>query len=707
MDPFQWLGFLLDSSIKLKKFKALVYTAGGSVQRVWNRFVASVLDVQLSLESLELLFDNGNPVFELERMDKWAPKLRILSVSPVGGLKALLCKKRLIETVVIRSIPARYISYLCAKELKNADTIKEIIYRGPVEDGLVSFPELFGAMPASLRIFRGELWLRFSTEDFFLQVSLPVFGFIVTDMTILIESVFGIERKPQELLTAFALTHYLTEFDIGDSSRSLMGFFSVGEADIFHTDLESYEDAYLGDRATCSLKNITTRMDSVQLPAHSNWPRVGLHLIPDDVIIYILDFFESTTLAAMTLANRHLHELATPALYRHITIPEKEGGNSEHRQSAARLLRTLSRRPSLTIFVQHLENAPPQIPLHALKSIWTDHADLSDSNPRSAEQDAHAHSNLQHVAVDVMKSCVNLRSLHVAGTVSTLQVLDRPQWLSFLLDSSIRLKRFKILTYPEGPLTGRIWQDFVASILDVQLSLEYLDINQCSNKNPPFEEEIMEGWAPKLRILVGRHVGGLRPLLSNKRSIETVVVRSILRSDISFLCGDQLRSTDNIKEVIYQGPEAVEPNNFPVLFSAMPASLRIFRVEIWLDIGTEEIFFQLINMVTLTESVFNVNRQPQLLLHALIFTPDLTELDIADSSYSISGLLRIAGADIFQTDSAWHEEECARDQATWLARYSGICPKLQSLTFPDGKRWIRVENKWIPRDRYSWSGYVG
>ncbi|KIO29944.1 hypothetical protein M407DRAFT_242446 [Tulasnella calospora MUT 4182] len=56
----------------------------------------------------------------------------------------------------------------------------------------------------------------------------------------------------------------------------------------------------------------------------------------------------------------------------------------------------------------------------------------------------------------------------------------------------------------------------------------------------------------------------------------------------------------------------------------------------------------------------------------------------------------MAQGDIFQTDLALHEEGCLRDQATWLARYSEVCPELRAFTFPDGTRWARVKDRWIP-----------
>ncbi|KAG9050682.1 hypothetical protein FS837_003409 [Tulasnella sp. UAMH 9824] len=332
-------------------------------------------------------------------------------------------------------------------------------------------------------------------------------------------------------------------------------------------------------------------MDSI--PAHSNLPRVGLHLIPDDIILYIFDVLESTTVAAMTLANRHLQELATPTLYRNITIPRKEGRNIEHLKSAARLLRTLSGRPSLTILVQYLENAPPHIPLHLLGSIWSEHTDLSGSHAVAAEQSAHSHPRLRRLAVDAMKSCVNLRSLGVAGTFS-LEIVESSPWLAItcLLDSRIKLKMFKTSANWDDSVSGKIWNHLVARILDVQLSLDYLDF-PFTYVDPPLGEERMEKWAPKLRILVGSRTPQLKALLSDTRPIETLVVRSVSMNDMALLCGDQLGGVDTIKEIIYQGPEVVEPfTSFPAMFGAMPPSLRIFRGEIWLDLPAEDCFFQ-------------------------------------------------------------------------------------------------------------------
>ncbi|KAG8916022.1 hypothetical protein FRC01_003432 [Tulasnella sp. 417] len=103
-------------------------------------------------------------------------------------------------------------SSLFAERLEAVDTVKEIVYWGRAEHELIDFPALFGTIP-SLRIFRGEVWLDFSTEDDFLQ----------------------------ELLSAFALTPHPTEFEIWDPSYSLASFFDVAQADISLTSIASRE----------------------------------------------------------------------------------------------------------------------------------------------------------------------------------------------------------------------------------------------------------------------------------------------------------------------------------------------------------------------------------------------------------------------------------------------------------------------------------
>ncbi|KAG8900001.1 hypothetical protein FRC00_000253 [Tulasnella sp. 408] len=328
-------------------------------------------------------------------------------------------------------------------------------------------------------------------------------------------------------------------------------------------------------------------MDST--PDRYCWPRVGLRRIPDDVIFYILDFLQSTALGAMTLANRHLQDLATPALYRYITIPKKEDKHVEHQESAARLLRTLSQRPSLTLLVRSLENAPPVIPLQLLSRISSEHTDPSDSQAVPPEEISSRDSLLGSGLADVMKSCVNLRSLTVDGEVPVLSFLETGNWLSFLLDRSINLKDLKLFVYPKGGIAMAAWNQFVARILEVQLSLEYLDYS-FDNKTPVFAGEQMEKWTPKLRILGGTQVGGFEALLSSKRSIETMVVRSIPMMDFPHLLGSQLKSASNIKELIYHGPEK-DSIDFGELFATMPW-LSSFRGETWLSVPLEDFFLK-------------------------------------------------------------------------------------------------------------------
>ncbi|KIO29941.1 hypothetical protein M407DRAFT_226107 [Tulasnella calospora MUT 4182] len=330
-------------------------------------------------------------------------------------------------------------------------------------------------------------------------------------------------------------------------------------------------------------------------PDHYHWPRVGLCRIPDDVILYILDCLQSSALGAMTLANRHLQELATPALYRNITIPQKEDKHIEHEESAARLLRTLSRRPSLAVLVRSLENAPPVIPLELRSRIDSEHMDPSD-----------------------------------------------PQTEYF-------------------PTSA--WNRFVGRILDAQLSLEHLDY-PFDNKRPVFVKEMMEKWAPKLRVLGGSQVGGFKAFLSNKHSIETLV----------------LKSANTIKELVYQGQEK-DSIDFGELFATVPW-LSSFRGETWLSVPLEDFFrkdlpWAFTSAPYLEEFDLHVHYRPP--THVLsIFQPKAPELDLPS-----------------------RDQEWPRDQTALLKRYSTVCPELRVFTFPDGRRWARIEDKWMYQDQFA------
>ncbi|KIO29940.1 hypothetical protein M407DRAFT_20999 [Tulasnella calospora MUT 4182] len=205
-------------------------------------------------------------------------------------------------------------------------------------------------------------------------------------------------------------------------------------------------------------------MDTIM--GHSNGPIVGSHRIPDDIIIYILDFLESDTLGTMARASRHLQEVVTPTLYCKITIPQKEGKDIEHQKTAARLLRTLSRKSSLTALVRHFENAPTLVPPEVLKSVCSEHTYPSNLETGSGDQSSLVHPS-HPVPEDAMRSCVNLQSLTVAGTIDIGNINGTGGWLSFLLDPSIKLKNLRLLVYPQGLLTWAIWNSFVVKILDI------------------------------------------------------------------------------------------------------------------------------------------------------------------------------------------------------------------------------------------------
>ncbi|KAG8900017.1 hypothetical protein FRC01_010292, partial [Tulasnella sp. 417] len=329
-------------------------------------------------------------------------------------------------------------------------------------------------------------------------------------------------------------------------------------------------------------------MDST--PDHSNRPTVGLLCIPDDVIIYILDFLDSATLAAVTQANQHLQELATPPLYRDITIPWEEGQRIKPQESAARLIRTLSKRPSLKVLVQSIENAPSVLSIDPLERVWSEHTDSSELQDGSSGGGAPTRKQLCRVPLDVMKSCVNLRSVNVVEAGSYLYFIDQCRWLNFLLDPSICLKHLKFLNRPEGRVNCHQWNGLFGCILDVQLSLECLDC-PVSNRMNAFEEGRMEKWAPNLRALGGGHLGPFKVLLSNKRSIEKLVVRSIPMEGTSSLLAERLEAVDTVKEIVYRGRAKDELVDFPALFGTVP-SLRTFRGEVWLDFPTEDDFLQ-------------------------------------------------------------------------------------------------------------------
>ncbi|KAG8961635.1 hypothetical protein FRC00_011625 [Tulasnella sp. 408] len=322
-----------------------------------------------------------------------------------------------------------------------------------------------------------------------------------------------------------------------------------------------------------------------------NWPKFGSRRIPDDIMIYILDFLESTALAAMALANRHLKEVITPTLYRTITIPG--GGNNyiSHQTSAAQFIRTLMHRPSLAVLVRHLENAPPVIPSYLLGSACLGCTIFSPLIPAFAEQGGSSGSQPHGLPMDVMKLCVNLRSLTVAGLVPFHLTRETNNWLNFLLDPSIKLKRLKLLAHAQHDTIKTRWNRFVAQILDVQLSLEYLEY-PFDNKYPEIEKERIDKWVPELRVLCGDDVRGFKALLSGKRSIETVVVRGIPMKDIRRFLGAQLTDVDTIEELVYQGPE-VDSLNFADLFETVP-SLKVFSGEVWLSVvdPLEDLFLQ-------------------------------------------------------------------------------------------------------------------
>ncbi|KAG8912606.1 hypothetical protein FRC01_005000 [Tulasnella sp. 417] len=225
-----------------------------------------------------------------------------------------------------------------------------------------------------------------------------------------------------------------------------------------------------------------------------------------------------------------------------------------------------------------------------------------------------------------------------------------------------------------------MWNRFIGRILDAQLSLEYFDC-PISNTEAEFEEGRVEKWVPKLRVLGGDHLGPFEVLLSNKRSIEKLVVRSIPMGDISSLFAERLEAVDTVTEIIYREPEEDQVIDFPALFGTMP-SLRTFRGEMWLNFPTEYDFLQE-------------------LLKAFASTPHLTEFEIEDSTYPLADFLHAAQADISPTGLASQEVESLRDRAMWLARYSKICPEFRSFTFPGGKRWARINDQWILRDCFS------
>ncbi|KAG8961637.1 hypothetical protein FRC00_011627 [Tulasnella sp. 408] len=192
--------------------------------------------------------------------------------------------------------------------------------------------------------------------------------------------------------------------------------------------------------------------------------------LPEDILLYTLGFLESHILLAIVRANQRLHALATPVLYRHIVLP-----NPQHvlanRTTAARLLITLSKNPSLAVFIQSMENAPPTIPPALIYSIPPE----TISRARVPGLTASEQVEVPQTSLNnPMRFCVNMRSLKVQTPIQANGVHEDGGWLNFLLEPGIKLKKLTLLVKPH-PSGVPAWNRFLARVLDHQTSLEYLD----------------------------------------------------------------------------------------------------------------------------------------------------------------------------------------------------------------------------------------
>ncbi|KAG9050678.1 hypothetical protein FS837_003405 [Tulasnella sp. UAMH 9824] len=395
--------------------------------------------------------------------------------------------------------------------------------------------------------------------------------------------------------------------------------------------------------------------------------------LPEDILLYTLGFLESHVLLAIVRANRRLHALATPVLYRHIVLPHPHSVLA-NRTAAAKLLITLSKNPSLAVFIQHVENAPPTIPPALIYSI-----------PPETISGARVPGLMTSEEVQVpqtslnnpMRFCVNMRSLKVQTPIQANGVHEDGGWLNFLLEPGIKLKKLTLFVKP-GPTGVPAWNRFLARVLDHQTSLEYLDYtgffpeNDHAAQQSIFPEGRVERWLPNLRTLKGSRISAFNTILSNERPVKRVVVRGVSLTDIRWFLAPFLKKAEGLHEFsCYQAVSGREVD-LGVLFASMPA-LRIFRVKTSLEISLDDLF-------------------SKHLPNALALAPCLTEIDFKDT---IPPRAQVGLATpVVLSEPAPQDQEIPKGQASLLVLYSAACPTLKKFVFLDGRRWVRVDDSW-------------
>ncbi|KAG8946622.1 hypothetical protein FRC04_011516 [Tulasnella sp. 424] len=150
------------------------------------------------------------------------------------------------------------------------------------------------------------------------------------------------------------------------------------------------------------------KMVRTTLGSTGDEPTFRFQDLPDDLLLYILSFLSPHILSAVARANRRVHELATPILYRSIVFPNAQFFMAD-RTAATKLLTTLAKNPSLGSFIQHLENAPPTIPPAIIYGIASS-GNITGPIPLITDEDGNV---TQESLSKAMRLCVNLRSLEV------------------------------------------------------------------------------------------------------------------------------------------------------------------------------------------------------------------------------------------------------------------------------------------------------
>ncbi|KAG8946623.1 hypothetical protein FRC04_011517 [Tulasnella sp. 424] len=395
--------------------------------------------------------------------------------------------------------------------------------------------------------------------------------------------------------------------------------------------------------------------------------------LPEDLLLYILAFLNSHILSAVARANRRLHALATPILYRSIVLPNPQLVMA-NRRAAAKLLIALVKNPSLGPFIQHLENAPPTIPATLVYGVPSENVTGAPIPGLITDEDGDIP---QERLSNAMRSCVNLRSLKVQTPMQVSGLQENGGWLNFLLEPEIKLKKLTVLAKPVS--TGILaWNRYLARVLDIQTSLEHLDFTgffpeiDHSAQQSVFPEGRMEKWTPNLRTLKGSRISAFTTLLSNERPLERVAVRGVSLTDIRWFIAPSLKKAVGLREFsCYQAPSGRDVD-LGVLFQAMPA-LRIFRVKTSLEIPLDDLFSKHLPI-------------------ALTSAPCLTEIDFKDTMPPRAQVS--LATPVVLSEPASQDQEVPNGQAALLALYSVACPTLETFVFLDGRRWTRGEDTW-------------